>query len=172
MLKRCAPEDLARLLDFYQLVIRETETMPRYGRWIYGLHPTEEMIRESAEQGALYYAEYAQTVIGAVVVTPFQTEEYHGIDWEAELRDGEAAVVHLLAIHPQRQRLGLAKAVMRDVITLAKAQGKKAVRLDTLSCNLPAQRLYDALGFRKRSVRNSYACNVGRIDFCLYEYPL
>ncbi len=37
-MRKCEISDLPRILDFYQLVIRETSDMPRYGRWIYGQH--------------------------------------------------------------------------------------------------------------------------------------
>ena len=69
-MNKCEANDLPEILAFYQFVIRETDDMPRYGRWVYGLHPTEEMI-----------------------------EDYHDIPWQVELRDDEVAVVHLLAVN-------------------------------------------------------------------------
>ena len=46
------------------------------------------------------------------------------------------------------------------------------MRLDTLACNTPAQRLYESLGFQKRDQRRWYADNVGWADFFLYELIL
>ena len=43
----CTLTDLFGILDFYQLVINETEDMPVHARWVYGQHPTEEMITNS-----------------------------------------------------------------------------------------------------------------------------
>lgn len=48
----------------------------------------------------------------------------------------------------------------------------KAVRLDVLCCNTPAQQLYEGLGFERCGVQNWYASNTGDIDFYLYEYLL
>ena len=49
---------------------------------------------------------------------------------------------------------------------------KKALRLDALACNTPAQQLYESLGFQKRGIAHWFADNVGWTDFYLYELLL
>ncbi len=171
-MKKCKTDDLPRILDFYQLVIRETEGMPVFGRWVYGKHPTEEMITDYVRQGMMYCTEEDGDIAAAVAVTPYQTEDYRGVDWQIPLEDDEAAVVHILAVNPRLQRRGYAKSIMEDVIELARSTGMKAVRLDALACNPPAHRLYEALGFQRRDIRRWYTRNAGWIDFYLYEYLL
>lgn len=171
-MKKIEIVDLPRTLCFYQLVIRETSDMPCYGRWIYGLHPTKEMIENYIRQGVMYRLEDGQDIAAVVAVTPYQEEGYHGIDWQVELVDDEVAVVHLLAVNPHFQKRGYAKTTMKEVIELAREKGLKAVRLDALECNVPAHRLYESLGFKKRDVRHWYASNTGWIDFFLFEYLL
>ena len=171
-MRKCEISDLPRILDFYQLVIRETSDMPRYGRWIYGQHPTEGMIEDYVRKGVMYCSEEGQDITVAVAVTSDQTEDYHGIDWQAELTDDEVAVVHILAVNPHFQKCGYARKAMKEVIELAREKGLKAVRLDALECNAPAHRLYESLGFKKRDVRHWYASNTGWIDFYLFEYLL
>ena len=151
-MKKCEIGDLSRILCFYQLVIRETSDMPRYGRWIYGLHPTEEMVEDYVRQGVMYRLEDGQDIAAVVAVTPYQGEDYHGIDWQDELADDEVAVVHLLAVNPHFQKRGYARTAMKEVIELVR-ESVKAVRLDALECNAPAHRLYESLGFKKRDVR-------------------
>ena len=153
-------------------VIRKTSDMARYGRWIYGLHPSEKMIEDYVSQGVMYYLEEGNDIAAAAALTPYQGENYHGIDWQVELSDAEVAVVHLLAVNPKLQKRGFAKMIMEEIIELAKTKGMKAVRLDALDCNVPAHRLYESLGFKKRDVRNWYASNTGWIDFYLFEYLL
>lgn len=87
--------------------------MPRYGRWIYCLHPTEEMIEDYVRQGVMYCSEEGQEITAAVAVTPYQTEDYRGIDWQAELADDEVAVVHILAVNPHFQKRGYARTAMK-----------------------------------------------------------
>lgn len=171
-MKKCEIGDLSRILGFYQLVIRETSDISRFGRWIYGLHPTEEMIEEYIWQGTMYYSEEGQDITAAVAVTPYQAEDYHGVCWQAELADDEVAVVHILAVNPRFQKRGYARTAMHEVIELARDKGLKAVRLDALECNTPAHKLYESLGFKKRDVRHWYASNTGWIDFYLFEYLL
>ena len=172
MMRKCELKDLPGMLEFYQLVIRETEDMPRYARWEYGKHPTKEMIENYVGQGMMYCLDAGEKIAAAVAVTPFQTSEYHGADWQITPEDDEVAVVHLLAVNPKCRKQGYAKAVMAEVIDLAKRSGMKAVRLDALACNIPAHRLYESLGFRKRDTRHWYAENTGWIDFDLFEYCL
>ena len=171
-LRKCGREDLERLADFYRLVIRETKGMARYARWEFGKHPTEEAIAEYIRQGAMYVLEEGQEIAAAVAVTPCQGTDYHGAGWQADLKDDDAAVVHLLAVNPRLQKRGCAKAVMQEVIRMAKNRGLKTVRLDALKCNLPAHRLYESLGFKKRGVCRWYAENPGWYDFYLFEYLL
>ena len=55
---------------------------------------------------------------------------------------------------------------------MKRREGRKAVRLDALECNMPAHRLYESLGFRKFDVRCWYASNTGWINFYLFEFLL
>ena len=169
-MKRCAIGDLPGLLDFYRLVIRETGDMAIHARWEFGKHPTEAMIADYVSRGVMYITEDGVGIAAAVAVTPFQSEGYHGVEWQADLADDEVATVHILAVSPRYQGHGYARAMMRDVIDLAKGMGKKAVRLDALACNIPAHRLYESLGFIKRGVCHWYAENTGWFDFFLFEY--
>ena len=171
-MKRCTLDDLSGLLNFYQLVINETEDMAVYARWVYGQHPTEKMITDYVRQGNMYCSENGSEMTAAVAVTLYQTGDYHGIDWQASLKDDEVAVVHILAVNPRFRKRGCAKAIMREVISLANSKRLKAVRLDALACNTPAHRLYESLGFQKRDVRHWYAENTGWFDFYLFEYLL
>ena len=43
---QAAENDFDRLVRFYRDAIDRTENMKLYGRWVYGQHPTDEMIRK------------------------------------------------------------------------------------------------------------------------------
>lgn len=161
-----------RLTRFYRDVILNTENMDIYARWIYGQHPTDEMIRQYIKEGAMYFCERNGSIISAVAVTPYQGEDYGNTEWETALSDDEVAVVHILCVNSKLQRQGIAKETMRLVIELSRSMSKKAVRLDALASNTPAHRLYEALGFKRRGQQRWYADNVGWTDFFLYEFVL
>ncbi len=57
-------------------------------------------------------------------------------------------VLHALAIAPKLQGKGLGAAVVRFCTEKAKADGYKALRLDIVPGNLPAQKLYEKNGFQ------------------------
>ena len=62
--------------------------------------------------------------------------------------------------------------MMAEVILLAKAENREAVRPDTLASYLPAHRLYQSAGFEKRDVRLWYTDNTGWTESCLFELIL
>ena len=172
MLKRAEYTDLKRIEEYYQDVVNNTENMYKYCRWIYGQHPTDEMIEDYIKSDSMYFSEEEGEIVAAVAVTLFQEESYHPVQWKVEGKDDEVAVLHLLCVNPGKQGCGLAKRIVKEIIDLAKSKNKKAVRLDALCCNTPAHRLYEGLGFVKCGTQNWYAGNTGYIDFYLYELVL
>ena len=168
-LVKATEQDFQRITQFYRDVIAHTEHMDTCARWVYGQHPTDAMIRRYIQADAMYCCEKDGSVISAVAVTQ-QGEDYHGAAWAFPLRDDEVSVIHLLCVAPKLQKQGVARKTMGLVTELSREMGKKAVRLDALSCNTPAHRLYESLGFQKRDQRRWYADNVGWTDFFLYEF--
>ena len=171
-MNKCEAGDLKEISEFYHRVIKETGDIAFYARWCWGKHPTEEMLREYIRQGVLYYTEKKGIIVSAAAVTPYQTAEYHEVDWKIAVADDEVDVVHILAVDPQFHRCGMAKAMMKEIIRHARENGQKAVRLDALRSNSPAHRLYESLGFSRRGICHWYAENTGWMDFYLFEYLL
>lgn len=162
--------DLKMLTAFYRHVAEDSVYMAQYGRWIYGLHPTEEMIMHYIETDCQYYLSDNGSIIASAALTMSQDNDYHPVEWGLSLQDDEVAVVHILCVDPDLQNKGVAKSFMKSLIDISKANNKRAVRLDALCCNLPANRLYESLGFVRRGIQNWYADNTGYADFYLYEY--
>lgn len=172
MLKRAEYRDIVKIENYYKYVADNTENMDKYGRWIYGQHPTDDMIEGYINNRNMYFAEENGMVIAAAAVTFFQNADYHPVQWNVDARDDEVAVIHILCINPEKQGCGLGKKIVNEIIDLAKTQRMKAVRLDALCCNTPAHRLYENSGFIKCGTQNWYAGNTGYIDFYLYELVL
>lgn len=164
--------DFERLVSFYKYVIRNTENMQLYTRWIYGKYPDDDIIMDYIGQGVMYYCEKNGEIASALAVTPYQTEDYHNTEWAVSIADEEAAVVHILCVNPEMQRQGIGAETMSLVKKLARDMNKKAVRLDALSCNVPAHKLYESLGFVNRGTERWFAENVGWMDFFLFEFVL
>ena len=166
------PNEFERIVAFYRDVIDKTPDMALYGRWIYGLHPTDEMIRGYIQSGAMYTLEHEGEIQCALAITPSQGSDYHDTPWGMELKDDKVAVVHLLCVNPKWQHRGIGRKAMELAISISREMGKKALRLDALACNTPAHRLYESLGFQRRGTAHWFADNVGWTDFYLYELIL
>lgn len=171
-LTRVAAEDFLRVTQFYRDAIRHTPEMERFGRWIYGLHPTDGMIMDYIQSRTMFTCEDDGEILCAFALTSSQGSDYHDTCWGSALADDEVAVVHLLCVNPKYQHQGIGKRAMAHAIALAEQMRKKAIRLDALSSNTPAHRLYESLDFERRGTAHWFTDNVGWTDFYLFERPL
>ena len=169
VLKQCKIEDFLRVTEFYKYSIENNLKMKEYCPWVYGKHPTDDMIKFYIENGFLFYLEEDKEIIAASALTSYQDKEYREVNWGQHLKDDEVSVVHILCVSPKKRRCGVAKRVVKELITIAKDSNKRGVRLDALCTNKPAHSLYESLGFNKCDKKRWYAENTGWIDFFLYE---
>ena len=83
---------------------------------------------------------------------------------QESLERGELFVPHALAVSPSRQGKGIGK--------LAKAEKKKAVRLDILGTNTAAERLYKGCGFHFVQAKDMFYEDTGWTEYKMYERVL
>ena len=163
-------QDFLRMQDFYKNLIAKTPDMRQFCPWEYGVYPTDALLREHIENGDLYYMEQGGAVLCALVLLPYQEENYAWENpWGAALEDDQVATVHMLGVNPEMQGQGIARRSVEAAIQKAREMGKKAVRLDALSCNLPAQKLYRSMDFTEVGTARWQSANLGWTDFVLYE---
>lgn len=167
---KATTEDYEAIVTFYDDVIDRTPDIGRYARWAKRKHPTTEGLRTCIKEGSMLLNKEDGVIVGAMALTMYQGEDYHAIEWARQLSDHEVAVIHILAVSPDRQGKGIGAEMIREAIRLAHANGMKAVRLDALASNTPAHRLYESLGFENRGQQHLYAENTGWTDFCFFEY--
>lgn len=85
---------------------------------------------------------------------------------------GEAHVLNL-AVHPDWQKNGLGRALLRCSLERAGRLGAESVYLEVRPSNLPAVHLYRTEGFRKVGRRpDYYPCADGREDALLMRFDL
>ncbi len=165
-------DDLPALRQKYIEVIAKTPDLYRHARWEYGKHPYDALLQGYMDRGEMLVLTDGREIAGMMALTMYQAADYHGIPWASGLPDGAVAVIHILAVCPDYAGLGVGRRLVREAVTLARANGKKAVRLDVLESNTPAQRLYESEGFTRRGKENRYAENTGWTDFLFYDYML
>lgn len=164
--------DFDRIRSIYLEIINNTPNMKKYVKWEYGKHPNDDMLNKYIDDGDMYMFMENETILGVVALTFYQTEEYDSVDWKADASGNEIMVVHLLGVTPKEQGNGYARKIIEAALDEGRKRGAKVCRLDALSTNIPAQKLYEGIGFEYRETQEWYVQNVGWIDFCLYEYML
>ena len=72
-----------------------------------------------------------------------------------------AVDIHNIAVHVNFRRRGIARALLSKVVTEAERQTNLRVILEVLRSNLPAQKLYESMGFATTSIRKGYYSDDG-----------
>ena len=72
-----------------------------------------------------------------------------------------AVDIHNIAVHVNFRRRGIARALLSKVVTEAERQTNLRVILEVRRSNLPAQKLYESMGFTTTSIRKGYYSDDG-----------
>ena len=148
MIRSAVEADLPRVAAIYEAILdREEATGQVTTNWAKGKYPTADTARQIFEAGTLYVLEEDGTVWGSMNLNGLQLAEYVKIPWSFPAREDQVAVIHTLTIHPDRFGQGLARQMVIFAEEEARRQGKTVIRLDTWEHNVPANRMYPALGY-------------------------
>lgn len=162
-------ENLDEIRAAYIDLIENTPGMDKCTQWVYGKRPCDELILDYIQKGEMYIQYENDEIAGMMSVTMGQGENYHQISWNGNFLDDEVCVIHLLAVTPAFQKNGIGRKLMTSAFELAKKQGIKAVRLDVLVENIPAQKMYEKLGFTNCCHEKMFVENSGILDFYFLE---
>ena len=143
-----------------------------YVGWKKDIYPSPEFLRSSIDSGDLYLCRDGKRIAGAMVLNHEYNESYKNYRWQTVAEDSELLVIHALGVHPDFHGKGYAKAMVREAIAIARESGMKAIRLDVLGGNIPAENLYRGLGFQYLATLQMYYEDTGWTAFRLYEYVL
>ncbi|MDR2866896.1 MAG: GNAT family N-acetyltransferase [Methanomassiliicoccaceae archaeon] len=165
-------DEFRRITDFYHHLTDGMRSAEYDAGWIKGVYPTEKLIRDSISENELFIAVSDDGVVGAMILNHDHADGYEDTRWKTDAKRNEVMVIHALGISQACQRRGIAKQMVAYAIDLSRREGMKAVRLDVLGMNLPAQRLYSALGFSYIGTMKLFYENTGSTDFMLYEIVL
>ena len=81
-------------------------------------------------------------------------------------------MIHTLGVSPALSGRGLALQMIEGAVALAREKGWRALRLDVLEDNVPAQRLYQRAGFVYIETKQIWYKSTGLASFLLYEYAV
>ena len=117
---------------------------------------------------SLYVIENNKEVIGCLVISDHMDEFYYKVKWLTP--NTKNGYLHRLAIHPDYQRKGFAKKLMKYAFNFSKENGFKSIRLDTFSGNPQNNIFYQSLDFKK--LENIYFREQSELPFYCYEKVL
>ena len=140
--------DLHGITAIYDAILDREEAGPVYTNWQRGKYPTTDTARKALEAGTLYVGEDSGSLWGVVNLNGIQLPEYDAIPWSVPADREQVGVIHTLCIQPAFGGRGLARRMVAFCEAEARRQGKTVMRLDTWEGNLPANRMYPALGYR------------------------
>jgi ribosomal protein S18 acetylase RimI-like enzyme len=144
LVRRAHEDDLPRLGDLLRACVAQMRA-GGIDQWD-DLYPTEATLRADVASGTLYVAAApGRPIAGAFVVDQREEPEYASVAWR--LVGKPVRFVHRLMIHPECQRRGLGRHLMKFAEISARRAGCAGLRLDAFTGNAPSLGLYRGLGY-------------------------
>ncbi len=171
-MRRANAAEFTGIRKFYWDLIDQMQGRQDTVGWKKGIYPADSFLQESLDRGELYVIDGADGPLACVILNSLWNEGYEGLPWRCRCAREEVLVPHALAVAPAEQGKGLGRQLVRELIGLAEAAGKKAVRLDILSGNLAAERLYTGMGFQYVATKALFYEDTGLTAFRMYELAL
>ncbi len=166
------PEEYQDIRAFYHSLIDALEGLKYTPAWKKDIYPSPEDLRNATAHGWLYYGKENGRIAASMVLNRKYNEEYNRVLWKADAAPEEILVIHMLGVHRDFIGHGFGKEMVRFAFSLARNTGVKAIRLDVLKGNLPAEKLYESLGFEYITTLPMFYEDTGWTEFELYEYRL
>lgn len=173
LFRQGTPGDYEAVRAFYHLVTDHSNAQAYGPYWQKDIHPSRELMASSLEQGNLYLMETDGRIVAAMVLNHAVHPGYTGVSFPSGAGLDEVYVLHLLAVHPDYAGRGYAKELLQRAKDIAIQHHMKAIRLDVLTTNLSAVRLYQRCGYVQAAyIPGMYDVFVGPVDGELYELCL
>ena len=151
-ISKCEAADLEKIGEVYDKVVEYLDAHVNYPKWTYKEYPSKAYAVEMFRRGEQYKIEKDGVIIGAFVLNTDPAGNYAKVKWDIDLVEGEYLILHALAIDYDYARQGIGRQVVEFCKKEAKARGIKALRVDIVPDNAPAQNLYESCGFVNKGI--------------------
>lgn len=171
--RKATIDDMDAVMDFYTKMIDEMQGTDFDIQWKHDEHPTHAFLRESVERGYMMLGIADDGCIAsALVVDHTRAPGYEAAPWQVNAPLEQLGIVHAVATRPAYHGRGFARKLMQGAIEAARADGLKALQLDTFVDNVRSHGLYDSIGFINHGPWPVYYDDLGTVDLDLFEYVL
>ena len=147
LIRKCTMEDLEAVAEMYDWAVLRLLQTENYPKWEYGVYPSGQSVKKAIAQGVQYLCAEDGAVLGGFILNEDPQGSYEKGAWTRALARGEYLVIHTLATEPSCQGKGVGKAMVEFCVRKAENEGYRALRIDVVPENLPARKLYEAMGF-------------------------
>lgn len=148
MIRQATLRDVDAVAAGYERLLSHEAATHSYTNWKPGIYPVRQDAQTAAENGTLYVLEEAGEICAGMILNQHQAEAYREIPWQYPAPPEEVLVIHTLSMPPEMAGRGYGTRMVRFAMEEAVRRGCTVIRIDTYVGNLPAQRLYQKLGFR------------------------
>ena len=162
-------DDFYNVMSFYYDLIYSMKNAEFHPGWKKDIYPSRQFVQESIKQGELSIAIIDNKIVGATVMNHDCADGYNNVHWKIKANKNDVIVIHALGISPKHQGQGIAKKMVAYAIDTCKEKNIKAIRLDVLATNKPAQKLYTSMGFVYIDTIQLFYEDTGLTYFLLYE---
>ena len=120
------------------------------------LEMEEELFGDEAWTAELFWSELASPHTCYLMMSSSNPEDPTPLGYGGLAVTGADAYIQTIGVRTGAQRLGIGRTLMNVLLDEAAARRATTCWLEVRADNLPAQRLYESLGFTNRGVRRGY----------------
>ena len=172
IIKQATIEEADTVRDFYCDLIDSMRDIEYKPAWKMGIYPTEQILRDAIKEKTLFMAVMDDHLVGTMILNHNCAREYENVEWRIKAEKEDIIIIHALAVSLSFQRKGIARQMVSGAIDICKKQSVRAIRLDVLHTNLPAEKLYLSMGFQYIDTLKLFYEDTGLTDFKLFELVL
>lgn len=162
-------QDREKVITFYDDIIEQQQYDDYSPLWTRGIYPSDDDIDAFIRDNCLLLVKDGDRITAAAVLIDHEEEMYLDVSWKGKFKEDQISVVHLLGVHPDYRRQGYSDELI-DYLLKTASEKSKAIHLDVVEGNLPAERLYLKHGFTYAGRKDVFYEDTGEITVRLYEY--